>query len=83
MKAKVLTASLLMGVMGTAVAGGDLGPGQKKVWQQLDRNGDGMISPKEAQALPKLQERFSALDKDQNAKLEKGEFARFEGKARK
>ena len=82
MKAKVLTASLLMGFVGTAVAGSELAPGQKEVWQKLDRNGDGMISPKEAQAHPKLQERFAALDKDQNAKLEKGEFARFEGKAK-
>lgn len=46
--------------------------------EQLDANGDGVISPEEATAHPRLSENFDEYDTDGSGALEQGEFARFE-----
>lgn len=52
-------------------------PGQEAslaCYQDLDRNGDGALSPEEASALPRIQGRFEALDEDGNGLLSPDEF---------
>jgi hypothetical protein len=44
----------------------------------LDANGDGAISPHEAAANPKVAEQFEKLDRNQDQKLDRREFSRFE-----
>lgn len=43
-------------------------------YQDLDRNGDGALSPEEAQVLPRLRGRFGDLDADGNGALSPDEF---------
>jgi hypothetical protein len=47
-------------------------------FSELDKDGDGLISKKEAKAHPELSKRFSELDANGDGKLDMGEFAQFE-----
>lgn len=69
----------------SAQAGGDkdmdkLNEEQKQLLSQLDTNQDGAISEREAMSHPELAQRFRELDRDNDAVIEKAEFARFEVK---
>lgn len=43
-------------------------------FRQLDADGDGVISQQEADKMKGLVERFQAADKNQDGKLDRGEF---------
>jgi predicted outer membrane protein len=47
-------------------------------FEQLDADGDGYISPQEAQQHPELQNRWQRLDRNQDDRLDRAEFAGFE-----
>ncbi|MBA1147197.1 calmodulin [Ectothiorhodospiraceae bacterium WFHF3C12] len=76
MKAKWIAGALLIALASVAMAG-EKGMGTAAM-KQLDANGDGMISPEEATAHPRLSENFDEYDTDGSGTLEQGEFARFE-----
>lgn len=76
MKAKWIAGALLMGLASIAMAG-EKGM-DTAAMEQLDANGDGVISPEEASGHQGLSSNFEELDTDGSGTLEQGEFARFE-----
>lgn len=80
MKLRVLLAALLATASGVAVAGSQDAMKDKEStgYQALDANGDGVISPEEATADPRVAAQFDKLDTNGDSQLDKGEFARFE-----
>ncbi len=47
-------------------------------YHQLDNNNDGLISNDEAQEMPELAGQWSAIDSNQDGKIDQSEFALFE-----
>lgn len=82
MKRKWIFSVVAAGFAGAALAGAGSGNMQQQsadqMYNQLDANGDGYISPDEAAANPQLAEKFKSLDANEDNRLDQGEFAQFE-----
>jgi Ca2+-binding EF-hand superfamily protein len=59
-------------------AAADEGTNNDKLFKQLDKDGNGVISQQEASANKQLMKEWKKLDKNSDGGLEKSEFARFE-----
>lgn len=68
---------LLVVMPGLAVAGNDA-----KTFEELDQDGDGMISKSEVLPNTVLQKQWSTADADANDKLDISEFSAFEASGR-
>lgn len=78
-----LTSGLI--IMSGGASAEDLAPGNKQLteetqrkFSQLDVNRDGYINKDEAQKAPALLAKFSKLDRNEDKRVDEGEFARFE-----
>lgn len=60
-----------------AAKGASAGSSAVPVFDLVDRNRDGYIDRKEAQAVPGLPERFDSMDNDSDGRLDRLEFARW------
>jgi len=68
-RSTLLAAALLAAVAGVAIAAPQADAGKPRGHMKLDANGDGAIDRSEAAKLPRLAQRFDALDKDGDGRL--------------
>jgi hypothetical protein len=61
----------------TASAGASAGSSVVLVFDLVDRNRDGYVDRKEAQAVPGLAESFERMDSNRDGRLDRVEFARW------
>jgi hypothetical protein len=84
MKYVLILAALGLG-SAAVIAGGDAfahpGGARFERLKQADVNGDGMLSRSEAQALPRLAERFDVVDADRDGQLTRAEMRAARGQA--
>lgn len=73
-----MTRKLAFAVLVSAVTGTVWAGGESSVYQQLDVDEDGYISPKEGGAIQGLVENWEEVDMNQDGRLDQVEFARFE-----
>jgi len=67
---------LTLAVLAMLVAGG--AAADKGIYQNLDADQDGSISPEEAAAMPGLNDKWTNLDANADGKLDEAEFAKME-----
>ena len=60
----------------------DIGTNAKVTLPSVDKNSDGKVSRSEAASNQQLSQQFDKLDANKDGNLDKGEFAKFEGKAK-
>lgn len=81
MKTVAILTALALGSAATLAMAGDAGqPGRGAMLERLkaaDTNGDGMISRAEAQALPRIAEKFDAIDANHDGQLTMEELHAF------
>ncbi|MFC7435601.1 EF-hand domain-containing protein [Hydrogenophaga bisanensis] len=71
----VWTLTLAPGLAGaTQPRAVDLAEAISAAFDRADRDGDGHLSPQEAEHLPAVAQRFTALDRDGDGKLSRKEF---------
>jgi hypothetical protein len=60
----------------------DITAGTSVSMPSMDKNSDGKVSRSEAASNKELSQQFDQLDRNKDGNLDKGEFAKFEGKAK-
>ncbi|MGD8709875.1 MAG: EF-hand domain-containing protein [Ectothiorhodospiraceae bacterium] len=74
----LMVIALMLPVSAAIAAGGQAKERAYQAMQQLDTNHDGYIEQSEAKTDPALSRDFQKFDANNDMKLDKGEFSRFE-----